>query len=491
MFRALSQWLAASTTAREWSESEFGDAGLDVRNRARLVRIGAAVAESVNVSTIAHAFPDRGELHGAYDFLEHKRVLAEPIIRASSRACALRSAEHSRVLIPIDGSSLSLRDPHHTRGTGPIGRRTSKGRGLKMIVAGGYTERGVALGLAGMICWTRSEKASRRTHKQRPVAERETQHQLDIRARVRANFGEHAPDTEYVFIEDRGGDAWAVLTDCFNDRPTREHSIIRAAHDRRAVNGHKELQAVPCTRLDQITRRAPLRGKYKLQLSTTRTRSERDAKIEVRSAPITIDLITTLKRHEQVQLWVVHAREVGRVPRGQSRVEWTLLTDLESMTLSQARYVIDAYTQRWRIEDFFKVLKGGVIDIESTRLHSVTAIEKWLAIQSANAMRIQRLARLIRTEPETPARKEFSDDEIEAARDLYAAQKRTFADEPTVLQLAMVLANIAGSHRAAGELPGAIVLARGLERVLIVASAMRGRADRAPPAPAKRKRQNK
>ena len=105
----------------------------------------------------------------------------------------------------------------------------------------------------------------------------------------------------------------------------------------------------------------------------------------------------------------------------------------------------------------------------------MAAIQKWLAIQSANAMRILRLVHLSRTEPEREAAREFDVDEIEATRDLYAAQGRALPDDPTVIDVVRALAHIAGSHRGRNELPGAIVLARGLERVQIVANAARGR----------------
>ncbi len=461
-----------------WSESEFGHADLDVRNCARLVRIASGVAAS-SASTIAHTFLSVAETHAAYDFIEHKKISGEALIAASRKAAARRARTERRVLVPLDGSSVALRDPHRTRGSGPVGTRANGGRGLKMIAGGVLTEQGVPLGLGGLVCWTRSEKAPGH-HARRPVARRETQFQLNIRAQLRETFRLEAPETEYVMIEDRGGDAWAVLLDVFKNRPENERSIIRAAQDRRAELGHQAEDGIPKTRLRSVLRRAPLLGTFGLKLSATAKRAERVAQIQVRAAPITVDLLTVPgAQHFKVQINAVWAHEVGNVPRGQERADWILLTDLPASSFTDARYVIDAYAKRWRIEEFFKVLKGGVIDIESVRLHSMGAIRKWLALQCANAMRILRLVQLSRTEPDRDASKEFDPDELEATRDLYAAQGRSLARKPKLIDVVLALASIAGSHRARGELPGAIVLERAMERVQIVAAAARGKRERA------------
>ena len=53
-----------------------------------------------------------------------------------------------------------------------------------------------------------------------------------------------------------------------------------------------------------------------------------------------------------------HVRETAPPP-GQKPVEWYLLTSMELHTAADAVQMLDYYTKRWRIEDFFRVLKSG------------------------------------------------------------------------------------------------------------------------------------
>ena len=46
-------------------------------------------------------------------------------------------------------------------------------------------------------------------------------------------------------------------------------------------------------------------------------------------------------------------------PAGQEPVEWILLTSLPAETFAQARRIIRAYTLRWKIEEFHRILKSG------------------------------------------------------------------------------------------------------------------------------------
>lgn len=54
----------------------------------------------------------------------------------------------------------------------------------------------------------------------------------------------------------------------------------------------------------------------------------------------------------------VYAREIA-APKGETPVEWMLLTSLPVETFAHAQAVIGWYKVRWEIELFFRTLKSG------------------------------------------------------------------------------------------------------------------------------------
>jgi hypothetical protein len=90
------------------------------------------------------------------------------------------------------------------------------------------------------------------------------------------------------------------------------------------------------------------------------------------------------------------------------------------------------------------------------------------------AVRIERLKLRSRTEPDAPATLEFSDTEIQGIILLKRRKNPTIPnDVPTLAQAALWLAELGGyTGKSSGGPPGAITLARGLDRVRAVAQAI-------------------
>ena len=115
-----------------WAEEQFGSVDLgDVRRTARLVRVAASAAASP-AGTVTRVFADDAERQGAYDFLESPHVEADALERGVGRTVAARCASERRILVAVDGSSLSFVDREGTRGLGAIGSDAAGGLGLKV-----------------------------------------------------------------------------------------------------------------------------------------------------------------------------------------------------------------------------------------------------------------------------------------------------------------------------------------------------------------------
>ena len=111
-----------------------------------------------------------------------------------------------------------------------------------------------------------------------------------------------------------------------------------------------------------------------------------------------------------VQLWVVHARE-QRPPAQVAPLQWFLLSTLPVASAADAIQVLQWYTLRWRIEDYFRVLKSGC-KVEELQHHSAERLQRAIAIKMVVAWRIQLMVRLGRELPDLPGELLFSDAEL-------------------------------------------------------------------------------
>ena len=78
---------------------------------------------------------------------------------------------------------------------------------------------------------------------------------------------------------------------------------------------------------------------------------------------------------------------------------------------ADAQQMLHWYTLRWRIEDYFRVLKSGC-KVEELQHHSAERLQRAIAIKMVVGWRIQLMVRLGRELPDLPAELLFSDAEL-------------------------------------------------------------------------------
>lgn len=452
-----------------WADEEFGGAALGSRRRtARLVKMAAQVA-ALPGGRITEVFLTGAEREGAFRFVENDSIPPASVAAASHAACARRAAEYPFVFVPVDGSSLNISDWARAKGLGVVGSRSVGATGMQVMSAIGVAPTGVPLGVCGQLFWVRRGRVRKRgRHDTRNVASKESSHWLTVISGTESVFAHHAPTTQPWFQLDRGGDAWAVLD--FADRQG-VLVTVRANHDRRLWSAHGRRKYLRST-----LRRTPVRSVKYLEVPATPTRTARTARMELRFSSVTIDLH---KRPDGRQGWpatfsAVWVRESGTAPRGEPPIEWLLLTTHLVEDIADAELVVDGYAMRWTIEEFHRAWKSGVCHVERTQLRSCDHILRWATILAAVAARAIRLAKLVRSEPHMPATAEFSAPEIEAA--LIATRRK--AVDPAAATLGEIVRSIAelGGYigKASGGPPGASVIARGLDRMYLLAQHLAG-----------------
>ena len=99
------------------------------------------------------------------------------------------------------------------------------------------------------------------------------------------------------------------------------------------------------------------------------------------------------------------------------------------------------YALRWRIEDYFRILKSGC-KVEELQHHSAERLERAIAIKMVVGWRIQLMVRLGREVPELPAEVLFSDTELRVLTTF--ARSRKFAPPQHLGGAVELLARLGG-----------------------------------------------
>lgn len=442
-----------------WAETEFGAAELgDRRRNARLVSMATGIAESPG-GTITRVFRDSAEREGAYRFLENEDVDPKEISRAALRACLERTRGLPYFLVPVDESSITLTDRDGVFGFGAVGAHKFPTHGLEVVSAIGVSPDGTPLGYCGQQYWARARKAARKSHKHRPLEEKETRHWMNTISFVEDERRNVEGAARPWYLMDRGGDfkellAWASKSDAW--------LTVRA-------NADRILSGSDNARLWPTVEGAQLSGRYEVDVVGSHGRKARRARLDVRVKKI--DLALKLDK-SAAQLWAVLAQETNTVPDGEDPIEWLLLTNYPVADFADARMVIGGYSHRWRIEEFHRTWKT-TCRVEDAQLRSIGAVQRWAIALAVVAMRIQRLTHLARNQPDLPASEGLTADEITALV-LHKSKHRRRGQSafvPTIAVAVTWLAELGGyTGKSSGGPPGAQTIARGLRWLMPAAA---------------------
>jgi hypothetical protein len=441
-----------------WAANEFGGAVLGNQLRVqRLVAMAAACAKRP-AGKITAVFSDGAAREAAYRFLESEHSDPDAMMAAAHAAGARRCAGATFVYVPIDEATLSFTDEAKTKRLGMAGTFGHGGQGLEVISALAVTADGTPQGLIGQKYWARRQplKLSKVQLRKRPTKDTETQHWIDVIDASKANLSVSAPSTKPWFQIDRGGDAGPLLAHVATDE--RCWFTTRATHDRRVYSTDPTQRYL----WDDIHRHEPL-GSYVIEVAKPSTRR---AEMDLFAAPVTLDVGDARgRRRTPVQVWAVLATERRSSTSGKDLLEWMLLTTYPVTTLEAAGHVVLGYAQRWRIEEFHKAWKSGACKVEESQLRDAEHLIPWAIILASVGVRILRLTYLARTAPDTPATIEFDTHEIRVVVALAKIKKKPVGT-PTIKQVVGWISQLGGYiGPASGGPPGALVIARGLDRL--------------------------
>lgn len=444
--------------AWSWSREQFGGVELgDSRRTKRLVALGAGACAHPS-GKIAGVFTRDADREGAYDFVENDEVDAKEIVEGIASVTARHCVGLPFAFVAVDGTSLTVTDHSGAKAMGSIGSRAQGARGVKAIDALAIDPQGVPIGLLGLTWWSREKAVVERGHARqaRPLQDKETFHWVEtIRLASRAL---EEREVRGWFLIDREGDNRDLLLEL---EQTPHWWTVRSNRDRNI-----ELEGGDVSKLRAELGAESLSGLYRLPVSGRGGRAPREAIMIVRVKTIVLRLRDQkTQRITRLAVKAVWAHEHGTTPQGEEPLDWMLFTNRPIETLEDALMVVWGYSQRWRVEEFHRTWKAGECDIESSQLGSPEALMRWATIVAPVAVRIERLKRLARTQPNAPASIELSPYEIRALHML------RFDDDlprpsPTLAEAVSWLAELGGfTGKYSGRQPGATVLGRALKRL--------------------------
>src|SRR5437868_12534229 len=196
-----------------WARREFGRAVLgDERRSERAALMATAMAKAPG-GHISGVFSTGAEREAAYRFVRNREIEPAALTRAAMEATARQCFGKEHVFVPVDASSLNLRDPNGTRGMGTIGTHGVGAQGLHVMSAIAVDTDGVSIGMCGQRYWARGNAVGLNAddYDPRPFEQKETRYWLDVIGGAVGAFAKHAPATKPFFQLDRGGGAWNVL----------------------------------------------------------------------------------------------------------------------------------------------------------------------------------------------------------------------------------------------------------------------------------------
>ncbi|MDC0745995.1 IS4 family transposase [Polyangium mundeleinium] len=460
-----------ASSAEAWAAEEFGHADLgDPRRTRRLTRM-AAQAVLYPSGKVSEVFQVDAHRQGAYDFLESRHIDVGAILEATGLATARRCAKEMFVFVAIDATSLTLTDHNRSKDFGAVGTHGRGTRGLKVVCGLAVDAQGVPCGLTSMQWWAREQKQKEDSAK-RKLHEKELGHWANVITETSERLAMAASGCCAWYQLDREADAWQLLLHL----STSGHWFtVRGKANRRLMSETGASRYV----FDELARPSARKGSFPLWISAAPGRTERMARMSAHVAAVTLSLRDGWnKRWRALPLYAVRVLETSSVPAGEPRIDWLLYTNHPVQTLEDALLVAHGYSQRWRIEDFFRTWKTGQCNVESTQLQGTQQVKIWGSMLAAIATRTERLKHLARTQPDLPATEELATYEVEAL--VLLKRKRKKKNEqipdgiPPIALAVQWIAELGGyTGKSSGGPPGSVTISRGLERLAPAAEMLR------------------
>ena len=352
---------------------------------------------STKQSTVVQVLAEnQREADQMYGFINSKDVEVEEIIKLTCQV-EEQAIAGKPVYIIGDSSSIYLGRNKRIKDIEKVGVLTGGTTpGFHTHVNIGINESGDILGLADIILWSRPPKKKRKEGSEKVVDSRTKEERESVRWAMGAENAKkvYAQSSRRTYIFDQEGDDFDLEYDIVNK--LEDDFIIRGNRDRKIVwNGEQ-------TTVNKCMEQSKSLGSYKIDLRKldhySRTfgkrikRKARKVEIELRSEKVVLLAPQKRKGKDSLPLYLVEAREITEgVETGEEKVLWRIWTTHPVETFEQAKRIVELYSKRWIVEQFFRTLKKKGLKIEETQFETFEAILKQTTMAMHAAVKIMQL----------------------------------------------------------------------------------------------------
>lgn len=374
-----------------WAENEFGKVEIgDKRRTRRLVR--TAAGKAANPEAAMTLCCERGDAQGICRLFDREEVTFEAVTSAHRNRTYERCSAYKNIFAVQDTTCLDFTSHKALEGLGRICHNSS-GFGLLMHATIAVTPDRTPLGILDANIWAREKVLGKKPKaSERRIEEKESFKWL----RGKDKAAELLPDScNVVVVCDRESDIFELFA---SPRPDNVDLLVRASQNRSVRTF--EPNGTERERLFDVMKKADSLGGYKLKVPARPGRKSRTALMEVRSGTIEIYPHKSLRNQgysEPVRLnwvWTVEKKSSS----SKQCLDWKLLTTLPVSTLDEARECIDGYSNRWIIEEYYRVLKSGC-KIEGLQFETLDRMYPAMAVCCVVAWRVLFLSKYARENP--------------------------------------------------------------------------------------------
>ena len=468
---------------RESEQARCGDARLTKRLGLLLTKLGQSPGMSIpQACNGRHA-----EIAAAYRFFDNPAANPENILGAHLQQSLIRMAEHSTVLLVQDTTEMDMSQPQRRiQGAGPLDDSPRQGAFVHLMHA--FTLEGTPLGSVWHKLLVRAPRpvnnvVARPTRSQRQntaIEDKESIRWIEGLT-VAQSLAIAQPEVRMICLADSEADIYEYLSHLPRTGPGEEapgtaHWIVRACQDRVLLKSEQEdsgtlweaCQAAPVL----WSKSLHVRGRQKKIACDKRARRQprldRDVFVEARAVE-GIQLRPPYRKGQRPNPMTLNAVLVSEIspPAGEVAVEWLLLTSLSVQNAQQVQEVVEAYSKRFMIEVFFRVLKSGCL-IEEKRFESAERHLNHLAVALIIAWRVLWLTQLGRHQPERDGAEFFAPSEWQSAWSVIKRGKPLPANAPTLGEMIKLVGKLGGWIERGGKSaspPGVQTMWQGLNRL--------------------------
>ena len=414
--------------AQDWAENEFGGAPLgDKRLSARLVKSAGLLAAYPGQKINASSDSAGNEIAGFYRLVEapaQSEITVANILAPHRERTIGRMRGQRTVLAIQDGTDLNFSRRPGCEGLQLVGKNqtgaTSLGLHLHATLV--VTGRACRSECSGWASTHRPSSRKSRTSVARPSAgSTDSTISPTPCARSAARRGCSAYATGRRTCSSCSTRSAVARVWSLWRAPSMTGCSQRGKPKLFAVMSAGDPDALIDVEIEGLTAR-PKSSRKKARAA----RQKRLASCELRFRRVTLPATHAVPGAEPVSLYAVHVREVAP-PEGEEPVQWFLLSTVEVRTARDAADIVGFYLQRWRIEDWFRILKSGC-RVEFLLFRTAERLQRAIAINAVIAWRIMVMTLLGRQVPECEPQLMFTDQELAFLRD-YATRYALQAPE--------------------------------------------------------------